>query len=912
MRAAGPVSDPTPRPRHTVHLRPHQLVLAVGAGAILTHQLLPQRLQEFSYDGIEILVLLAMLWGIRRHRPQPSRPWWLLATGVGLLVVGDVIYNALTRINGEEVFPSVADALYIASYLTLSWGVMEVLRSRRRRRDGTALVDAVLVTVASAGITWVYLIAPSDYVGVPVLTALVSAAYPVGDLVLLALLARLLFAPGTRSPAERILAVGISMLLVADVAYARLALIGAYGVGSWLDAVFHASYLCFAVAACHPTMRSLAASEPEYALKTRSRLWLLTGISLVLPTLAGLQHAGGNERNAVILGAASAISFFLLTLRTGVLNASLAAALNREADAVRRERILRHLGTVLVTTHDRGEIFEAAVDHARQVAGEGADALLLFRDDGSALVATCGCDECTPGSHLMLDQDLPQNLDERLLEGGAVTIGPADEPDLRSLLPAAFRARQLFAAPILSGDRRRGVLLVAPAGAGEQRDRLAAACEAVASAVSLALESADLAERLVDERSEQRFAAMIRNSSDIVLVLRADGTVRFLSPSVTRVLGWDVEDLLGQHLTALVHPDDASIVTSALTAALTTAGTHGPFQCRYQHKDTTWRYLEAIGMSLVDDPAVGGVIVNVRDVTDRVRLEESLRASEERLESQVAELQELHRAKNDFVATVSHELRTPLTTILGQLELLSGGDYGALLSAQYKAIDAIDRNSQRLLALIEDLLTVARIDSARLQLDRVATEVRPFVERVHGSMAVVAATRPVTLALHADPCLGTASVDPLQMERALGNLISNAIKFTAPGGLVELRSRRSGNDLAFTVADNGIGIPVAEQEKLFTRFFRSSIANRMAVQGSGLGLVIAKAIVEEHGGTIALTSAQGEGTTVTVVIPAGPAPASGQDVAEGIAVLGPEVGDGPGTAEAVALGCGDAQRPEGA
>jgi PAS domain S-box-containing protein len=879
---ATPAADRAGRPRRRVGERPHRLVLAVGAGAILTHQVLPHRWHEFSYDGIEIFVLLAMLWGIRRHRPQPARPWWLLATGVAFLVVGDVIYNALTRINGEEVFPSVADALYIASYLTLSCGVMGVLRSRRRRRDGTALVDAVLVTVASAGITWVYLIAPADYVGVPVLTALVSAAYPVGDLVLLAFLARLLFAPGKRPPAERILAVGISLLLVADVAYARLALIGAYGVGSWLDAVFHASYLCFAVAACHPTMRSLTDSEPEYAPEARSRLWLLAGISLVLPTLAGLQYAGGNQRNAVILGAASAISFFLLTLRTGVLNATLAAALSREADAVRRERILRHLGTVLVTTHDRAAIFEAAVDHARQVAGEGSDALLLH------------------------------DVEQRLPEVDSVIIEPAGEPDLRSLLPASLAARRLLVAPILSGDRRRGVLLVAPADTGDQHRRLAAACQAVASAVSLALESADLAERLVDERSEQRFGAMIRNSSDIVLVLRTDGTVRFLSPSVTRVLGWDAEELLDLHLTGLVHPDDASIVTSALTVALTTPGTHGPFQCRYQHKDMSWRYLEAIGMSLIDDPVVGGVIVNVRDVTERVQLEESLKASEERLESQVAELQELHRAKNDFVATVSHELRTPLTTILGQLELLAGGDYGVLMGSQCKAVDAIDRNSQRLLALIEDLLTVARIDSARLQLEPVPTDLRSFLDGLHGSMAPLAATRPVTLTLDAEPCLGMAPIDPFQMERALANLIGNAIKFTAPGGLVELRARRSGKDLEFTVADNGIGIPAGEQAKLFTRFFRSSVANRMAVQGSGLGLVIAKTIVEEHGGTISLTSAQGVGTTVTAIIPARPAPPSGQDVAEGVAVLGPQGGDGAGTAEAVALGGGDAQGPEGA
>jgi PAS domain S-box-containing protein len=878
---ATPTNDPgaAARPRGTWRGRPHVLVLAIGAGAILTHQLLPDRWHEVSYDGIEIFVLLAMVWGIRHHRPRPPRPWWMLATGVGLLVVGDVIYNALTRIHGEEVFPSVADALYLASYLALSFGVMDVLRCRRRQRNQTALVDALLVTVASAGVTWVYLVAPSDYVGVPLLTGLVSAAYPVGDLVLLAFLARLFFAQGRPRPAERILAAGILLLLVADVAYARLALVGAYGVGSWLDGVYHASYLCFAVAACHPTMRSLTATDPGYSPESRSRLSLLAGISLVLPTLTGLQIAAGNEDNAVILATTSAIAFFLLTFRTGVMNTTLAAALNREEDTVRRERILRHLGTVLVTTRDRHAIFEAAADHARQVAGDGGDALLLSGDDGSALVAAYG-------SGLVLDQGLPRSLERRLLEGRAVVVEPADEQGLRCLLPTGLSARRLFVTPVFAGHRRRGVLLVAPgAGSGDQPGRLGPACEAVASAVSLALEAADLAERLVDERSEQRFGAMIRNSSDIVLVVRADGTVRFLSPSVTRVLGWDAGELLDQHITVLIHPDDASIVTSALATALTTAGSDGPFQCRWRHTDTSWRHLEAIGMSLVDDPAVGGIIINVRDVTERVRLAESLKASEERLESQVAELQELHRAKNDFVATVSHELRTPLTSILGQLELLAEGDYGSLVGDQVKAVDVIERNSHRLLRLIEDLLTVARIDSARLQLRRTPTDLLPFVKGVHGAMATLAAARPVTLALDVETCLGTALLDTVQVERALANLLTNAIKFSLPGGLVEFRARRAAEDIVFTVADHGIGIPADEQDRLFTRFFRSSVANRLAVQGSGLGLVIAKTIVEEHGGTIDLRSAEGQGTTVTMTIPATRAPASAQDVAEGVGVL---------------------------
>jgi signal transduction histidine kinase len=273
-------------------------------------------------------------------------------------------------------------------------------------------------------------------------------------------------------------------------------------------------------------------------------------------------------------------------------------------------------------------------------------------------------------------------------------------------------------------------------------------------------------------------------------------------------------------------------------------------------------------MSLLDDPAVDGVIVKVRDVTERVRLAESLKAGEDRLASQVAELQELHRVKNDFVATISHELRTPLTSMLGQLELLMDGDYGALVGDQPKAVAAIDRNSHRLLVLIEDLLTVARIESARLQLRRAPTDILSFVETVRGSVAPAASARPVTLHVDVEPSVGGADIDALQMDRALVNLLTNAIKFSRPEGRVELTVRRAGDAIVFTVSDDGIGIPLKEQDQLFTRFFRSSLATSMAVQGSGLGLVITKSIIEEHGGTIELTSVEGRGTTVVVTVPA--------------------------------------------
>ena len=135
-----------------------------------------------------------------------------------------------------------------------------------------------------------------------------------------------------------------------------------------------------------------------------------------------------------------------------------------------------------------------------------------------------------------------------------------------------------------------------------------------------------------------------------------------------------------------------------------------------------------------------------------------------------------------------------------------------------------------------------------------------------------AAAKELVLELQCEPETGTVVVDRDQLDRALLNLVTNAVKFTPTGGTVVLRAWRERKDLVFTVSDTGLGIPEGEQDRLFTRFFRSSVASRMAIQGTGLGLVIAKRIVEEHGGTISIFSAPDAGTIATIRLPAGEVP----------------------------------------
>ncbi|HEY7718301.1 MAG TPA: ATP-binding protein [Pedococcus sp.] len=234
---------------------------------------------------------------------------------------------------------------------------------------------------------------------------------------------------------------------------------------------------------------------------------------------------------------------------------------------------------------------------------------------------------------------------------------------------------------------------------------------------------------------------------------------------------------------------------------------------------------------------------------------------------QLERLTALDRQKTDFMATVSHELRTPLTSISGYLELLEDGDYGDLDPAQLSALGVIRRNTLRLRGLIEDLLVLNKIETSGLHSQPEDTAVGDIVAAVVEVLGPAAAGDGVELVAEPPADDLCVHVDRSQLERALINLGSNAVKFTPAGGQVRLAAERSGDRVAISVTDTGIGIPHDDLERLGSRFFRASNATAKAIPGTGLGLAIVRTIVEGHGGQMFVASAEGEGTTVRLFLP---------------------------------------------
>jgi signal transduction histidine kinase len=271
--------------------------------------------------------------------------------------------------------------------------------------------------------------------------------------------------------------------------------------------------------------------------------------------------------------------------------------------------------------------------------------------------------------------------------------------------------------------------------------------------------------------------------------------------------------------------------------------------------------------------AVIAVLVLVRlaglvRLVDQARLEErkarrDADLARERIEEQNTKLLEFDRLKDELLSSVSHELRTPLTSISGYVELLLEEEDNP---EERRHLEIVQRNTTRLLSLVSDLLFAARLQSGHLELQLGPVDLRVLVEQAADAARPHADAARVVLHVRAE------EVPPIEGERdrlaqLLDNLVSNAIKFTPAGGKVEVALASRNGEAWIEVSDTGIGLSEDELAQLFTRFYRTNTAAEAQIPGTGLGLFIAKAIVEAHGGRISVRSSVGEGTTFVVELP---------------------------------------------
>ena len=362
--------------------------LLVGLLALAAYYAMPHGTlfeDTVYYPALGFGSVAAIVVGIRRHRPSVALPWVLFAAGELLFVAGDVIFGLDKHVLGAPTAPAPADILYLLGYPTLAAGLWLLVRQQSTRADWTALIDAATVTIALGIVAWELLMVPYTHDhALGTADKIVSIAYPLGDVLLLAVAARLLFGATARTVSHLLIVASLACLLVADPLYTLLTIRGDYGSGSPVDAGWILSYLFFGAAALHPSMRRTAEPALEEATPrlTPLRLTLLAAAALSAPAVLAFKP----ERVGVACTAA-------LVLLVG---ARLTGIVARHERALARESRLRAAAATLVAATTDEEIHRAAVETAAAFA-QGAAALELEGEDGSRVVARAGaCDgvEC--------------------------------------------------------------------------------------------------------------------------------------------------------------------------------------------------------------------------------------------------------------------------------------------------------------------------------------------------------------------------------------------------------------------------------------------------------------------------------------------------------------------------------------
>jgi two-component system, cell cycle sensor histidine kinase and response regulator CckA len=372
-------------------------------------------------------------------------------------------------------------------------------------------------------------------------------------------------------------------------------------------------------------------------------------------------------------------------------------------------------------------------------------------------------------------------------------------------------------------------------------------------------------------RSEERFGYLIQNLSDLIAVVGVDGTMLYLSPSVARVAGYEPSQLVGKSFLAFVHPDDEASVRAALEQVTLKTGTATPPEFRFRHNNSSWIWLEAVASNLLNDVAVGGIVVTSRDVSRRRLLEEQVRQSQKM------------EAVGRLAGGIAHDFNNLLMVIRGYAEIVL--QQLSEPAAVRSSIETIIRTTESAASLTRQLLSFSRKHVFNPQAVELNSLVNQMSEMLRGLLG-----EEMTFVVKPNPRAGFVSADPGQIEQVIMNLVVNARDAMPKGGVLTLETANTeipatgassssaipaGSYVTLSVSDTGTGMDAETQSHIFEPFFTTKSKD----EGTGLGLSVVYNIVRGSGGHLRVQSELGSGSTFRVLFPRVEAPPMPEPVA---------------------------------
>jgi diguanylate cyclase (GGDEF)-like protein/PAS domain S-box-containing protein len=586
---------------------------------VLAYYALPG-LRTETWGLLGLTGVTAIVAGVRIYRPARKVSWLLLAAANLSFVAGQVSFLVATQIlHRPTPFPSYADVLYLATYPLYAAGLTIFIWARTPDGDRRSVIDALTLTVGLALVSWMYLILP--YVHNPQLSWLqkiVAIAYPLGDVLVLAMLARLL-APGTgRSGAVQLLTLGSVAMLVSDSWYGILVLYSSFHNGTIVDLGWAVFYGAWGAAALDPTMAELTKpASQQQPQASRPRLIVLMLASLIAPAVLFIQSLRHRNYDDGVIAVFSAVLFLLVISRLWDVAASHRRALGRE-------RTVRVAGASLAAAATVAEAAAAMQSAAADLTGSSGPnhALLLVRDEGHfhpvALVSAAPED---PGELGRLTETwLPG------LAGAEPVFLPKAElgPAAGSLLTWADG---VLLSPLTLPDRPAGDPLIgvlAVFGAGRTLTSLSATFEILAHEAALAVERIVLSQEVIRQRSEAYFRTLVQDTSDVILIVTDNGLVRYATPSAASIFG-DVRTE-GAHLSDLMGNGDRDHALRAMARLRRYAGNRSYTEdWQIIRRDGGHVQVQVRCSDLRQDDTVSGLVLTLRDVTEQRQLEAELK-----------------------------------------------------------------------------------------------------------------------------------------------------------------------------------------------------------------------------------------------------------------------------------------------